>query len=71
MEWTTWLSEEDLWKRYCTLSQVAITEGEEREKIRKRFEEVMKEVDGEKGERNEKGEVAVIGVTVLYWMSRV
>jgi len=30
-EWTVWLSKEDVWKRYSTLSQIAILEGEERE----------------------------------------
>jgi len=30
-EWTVWLSKEDVWKRYSTLSQIAILKGEERE----------------------------------------
>jgi hypothetical protein len=63
-----WLSEEDVWARYGTLSMIANLDGERKEEVRKRVFEAMK---GDDVERNEKGEIAIHGVTYLAWTSRV
>lgn len=70
MEWTVWLSDEAVWDRFSTLSQIANTEGdgEKFEDIKKQVFEALK-VDGT--ERNDAGEVAVHGRTYLAWTSRV
>lgn len=68
VKWTVWLSDEGVWKRYSTLSQIANQEGEKKEQIQER---VFKALKDPSTERNEKGEVAVHGVTYLAWTSRV
>lgn len=68
IKWTIWLSEEALWNRYTTLSQIANTQGEKREEIRKKVVEALK---GGDVERNENGEVAMHGITYFAWTSRV
>lgn len=65
---TVWLGEEALWKRLCTLSQIAILEGAALEAFRARFAEILR---NESVERNERGEVAVHGKTYFAWTSRV
>ncbi|CZT09742.1 hypothetical protein WAI453_007001 [Rhynchosporium graminicola] len=67
IKWTVWLSDENVWARYCTLSQVANVSEEKKEAFRKELFAAMKE----HGERNEKGEVALHGKTFLFWTSRV
>lgn len=71
IEWKVWLSPEALWKRYSTLSVVAITEGAERERIKRVFDEAVATADAGKGEKNEKGEIAVNGVTMVYWVRKI
>jgi hypothetical protein len=66
--WTVWLTEEAVWERYLTLSQIAMTEGQERQRVKKTVFDALK---GEDVERNEKGEVALHGVTYLCWTSRI
>lgn len=68
MSWTVWLAEEAVWERYHTLSQISIMEGEELEKTKQMVFDAMK---GDDVERNEKGEVALHGVTFFAWTSRV
>ncbi|KAJ9606399.1 hypothetical protein H2200_009360 [Cladophialophora chaetospira] len=68
VEFTTWLSKEDLWGRLRTLSYLAVLEGEELEKIRNTFEEGLK---AEGTERDEDGRVAVHGRTVFFWTSKI
>jgi len=68
VEFTSWLSKEDIWSRLRTLSQFAILEGEELEKVRKAFEESLK---SEGTEVNEDGRFALHGRTVFYWTSRI
>jgi hypothetical protein len=69
VEWVIYLSDEAIWSRYSTLSQISNLKGSER------FEEVRKEVFDslkEEGvERNAAGEVAVHGRTFMAWTSRV
>ena len=67
-KWTIWLSDEALWSRFNTLSQVAVLKGEERDEFVKRFKDVLR---GEDVERNEKGEIAVHGVTYFAWTDRL
>jgi hypothetical protein len=62
------LSEEAIWERYLTLSQIAVLEEDDRKKVRNEVFEAMK---GGDVERNEKGEVALHGVTYMAWTSRV
>lgn len=67
VKWTVWLSDENIWARFSTLSQIANLTEEKREGFRKEVLEELKE----HGERNEKGEVALHGSTFLAWTSRV
>ncbi len=63
-QWTVWLSEEGLWSRLNTLSQVAILQGPQRQAAEVAFKELMQSSDIE---RNEKGEIAVHGRTYFTW----
>ncbi|KAI2638202.1 S-adenosyl-L-methionine-dependent methyltransferase [Xylaria nigripes] len=66
--WTLWLSEEALWDRINTLSQIAILKGGQREAAVKTFKEI---IQGNDVERNEKGDIAVHGVTYSVWTSKI
>lgn len=66
--WTHWLSEEALWQRINTLSQVAVLEGEKKAHGERVFKEAMAMGDVV---RNEKGEVECHGRTYLAWTDRV
>jgi hypothetical protein len=68
MEWTIWLTEEAIWSRFSTLSQIVNLDEEKREKVHQNILAALRE-DGV--ERNEKGDVALHGVTYLAWTSRV
>ena len=68
VEFKSWLSKEDIWGRLRTLSQFAVLEGEELEKVRRTFEESLK---AEGTEVDEDGRVAVHGRTVFYWTSKI
>ncbi|KAK0672808.1 S-adenosyl-L-methionine-dependent methyltransferase [Cercophora samala] len=68
VKWTVWLSEEALWSRINTLSQVAILEGSDREAAVKVFKEALRSSDVE---RNEKEEIALHGVTYFVWTKKV
>lgn len=63
-----WLDEESLWARINTLSQIAILKGEERETAIKTFKDILRDGDVE---RNEKGDIAVHGVTYFAWTDRI
>ncbi|CZR50732.1 uncharacterized protein PAC_00606 [Phialocephala subalpina] len=67
-QWTVWMSEEAIWGRYTTLSQIANLDENEREEVRKKVFTVLNEGDTE---RNDKGEIALHGVTYLCWTSRI
>ncbi|KAH8675459.1 methyltransferase [Xylariales sp. PMI_506] len=66
--WTVWLSEDALWARLNTLSQIAVLKGEDRENSIKLFKDVLQ---GNDVERNEKGEIAVHGLTYFAWTDRL
>lgn len=68
VEWVVWLTDEKVWSRYSTLSQIANEPGEKKEEIRKRVLEVLKDPSTI---RNADGEVAVHGATYLAWTSRL
>ncbi|KAI0432162.1 S-adenosyl-L-methionine-dependent methyltransferase [Xylaria sp. FL1042] len=68
VKWTMWLSEEALWARINTLSQIAVLKGEEREAAVDVFKNTLK---GDDVERNEKGEIAAHGVTYFAWTDRL
>ena len=68
VEFTSWLSKEDVWGRLRTLSYLAVLEGKELEKVRNTFEESLK---SEGTEIDETGRVAVHGRTVFFWTSKI
>ncbi|KEQ84793.1 putative 2-heptaprenyl-1,4-naphthoquinone methyltransferase [Aureobasidium pullulans] len=67
-EWSVWLTKEAIWQRFSTLSQIAVLESEEKEKVKSTFEEALKMEDVEK---NEKGEVKLHGMTVSAWTTKI
>lgn len=67
-DWTVWLSEDALWSRLNTLSQVAILQGEKKEAAVRTFKEALQMGDVE---RNEAGEIAVHGHTYCAWTDKV
>ncbi|KAF2016070.1 methyltransferase [Aaosphaeria arxii CBS 175.79] len=68
VEWTVWLDKEGLWKRLSTLSHVANLVGEKLEETRRIFDEALAGIDVE---RNQQGQVAVHGTTVVVWASKI
>jgi hypothetical protein len=68
IKWTVFLTDEGVWDRYSTLSQIANQEAEKKEEIKKA---VLAALADESTERNERGDVAVHGVTHLVWTSRL
>lgn len=67
-KWSVWLTEEALWDRLSTLSQIAVLEGEEREKVRNVIKEALK---GDDVQRNGNGEVELHGMTVAAWTTKI
>jgi hypothetical protein len=67
-KWSVWLTEDALWDRLSTLSQIAVLEGEEREKVRNVIKEAL---NGDDVQRNEKGEVELHGMTVAAWTTKI
>ncbi|RYP53295.1 hypothetical protein DL768_001652 [Monosporascus sp. mg162] len=68
VRWTVWLSQDALWSRLQTLSQIAVLKGAELENAKKTVEDAL---NGDDVERNEKGEIAVHGVTYYAWADRL
>ncbi|KAM0722013.1 hypothetical protein Q7P37_002939 [Cladosporium fusiforme] len=67
-DWTVWLGKEDVWRRYRTLGQVAVLEGEALEGTRRVFDDALA---GRDVEGNERGEVALHGATFAFWTTKV
>lgn len=63
-----WLSKEELWKRLRTLSQLAILEGKDLDRVYRTFDEA---VEQDETPKNEEGQIAVHGRTVIAWTSRI
>ncbi|ORY65799.1 methyltransferase [Pseudomassariella vexata] len=68
VKWTNWLSEEALWSRFNTLSQVAVLKGKDRDNVVRLFKEALAMDDVE---RNRKGEIALHGLTYFVWTDRL
>jgi hypothetical protein len=66
--WTVYLTEEAIWSRFHTHSQIAVLEGEQLEGVKKQVFDALKE---EGVERNAAGQVALHGRTHLVWTSRI
>ena len=67
-QWKVYLEKDRVWDRLCTLSQIAITEGKERERVRKLFFDA---VEAEDTEVDDQGRVAVHGATYTAWTSSI
>lgn len=67
-QWTVWLTEDALWSRLSTLSQIAVLKGEQKEAAVNVFNEAMQSDDVE---RNSDGEIALHGVTYFAWTDRI
>lgn len=68
VRFTVWLSEQALWSRLNTLSQVAILDVEKKRAAQKMLHETLQMADVE---RNEEGDVAVHGNTYFVWTDRI
>lgn len=68
LRWTVWLTDDAVWQRYTTLSQVANLDAAKKEEVKTQLSSALK---GDDVERNEKGEVGLHGVTYMAWTSRV
>ena len=68
VEFENWLSKEDIWRRFRTLSQIAVLEGEELDRVRKQF---LDAIDAEDTVSDESGKVAVHGRTFFAWATRI
>lgn len=68
VKWTVWLSEDALWARIKTLSQVAVLQGEAKVAAHRTFKEALQSEDVE---RNDKGEIALHGVTFFAWTDKI
>jgi len=68
IKWTEWLSDDGVWARFTTLSQIANLDDGKKEEVRKQIFAALK---GDDVERNDKGEVALHVVTYMAWTSRV
>lgn len=66
--WTTWLTDNAIWLRLNTLSQIAVLQGREREAFVEKVHALLLEPDVE---RNERGEVALHGTTYFAWTTRL
>lgn len=63
-KWTVWLNEDALWSRLNTISQLTMLKGEDKEEWERIFQEALR---GDDVEKNEKGDIAVHGVTYFAW----
>lgn len=68
-EWTVWLEPEALFDRMRTISHVALLEGKDLKEFRTRFDEALLREGAARW--NERGEVAVHGVTAFWWTARL
>jgi hypothetical protein len=68
VRWTSWLKKEDLWKRWRTLSQIAILQGDALQEARTFFDDA---VDDPSTQRDQQGRIAVHGVTIVAWARKI
>jgi hypothetical protein len=62
------LRKEDMWKRYRTISYIAVLEGDALQRTQKAFDEALNVVDVQV---DEQGRIAVHGQTVSVWTTRI
>ena len=68
IEFETWLAKEETWKRYRTISHIAVLEGDELEQVQKTF---WSAIDSKDTRTDNQGRVAVHGKTFLAWTSKI
>jgi hypothetical protein len=68
VKWSVWLTRDGLWDRINTLNWNAIREGEARREFEEKFDEILKNGDGN---WNDKGEVEVHACTFFAWAERL
>ena len=68
VKFATKLDKEQIWKRYQTLSQIAVLEGEELEKAKKTFFDA---INADDVEVDQDGKVALHGHTFFAWTTRI
>jgi len=64
----TWLSKDAIWSRLRTLSQIAVLEGDDLERVKKTLFDA---VNSAGTKTDEQGRVAVHGRTFIAWTSRI
>lgn len=64
VEWTVWLTPDQLWNRLCTLSQIVVMKDNERAHTRRLFEAAMAREDCV---LNEQGQIMLTGCTYSVW----
>ncbi|KAF2435033.1 S-adenosyl-L-methionine-dependent methyltransferase [Tothia fuscella] len=67
-KWTVRLKREEIWKRFRTLGQIAVLEGEKLDEVKTRFELF---ISNEEEEETGEGAIPLHGVTFLAWTSKV
>jgi len=68
VDFSIWLSKENIWKRYSTISHIAILEGEERKRTKEIFFDALNRQDTE---TDEQGRVEVHGRTIFAWTPKI
>ncbi|KAH8815174.1 S-adenosyl-L-methionine-dependent methyltransferase [Xylogone sp. PMI_703] len=68
IKWTVWLTDDALWQRITTLSHIQVLEEPKFSEVKQEVFDILKGADVE---RNEKGEIAVHGVTYIVWTSKI
>lgn len=63
-----WLTKDEIWNRYRTLSQVAVLEGDELEKVRKTLFDALDSADTQ---TDGEGRIAVHANTYLAWTTQI
>ncbi|RFU24487.1 hypothetical protein B7463_g11849, partial [Scytalidium lignicola] len=68
VKWTVWLTDNSIWERLTTLSQIAVLEESKTLKVKEAVLDILK---GSDVERNENGEIALHGSTFIAWTTKV
>ena len=68
IKFESWLPKEHIWKRYRTLSQIAVLKGDDLERVKSTFFDALDAADVEV---DDQGRVAVHGHTFFAWTTRI
>ncbi|MCJ1477947.1 hypothetical protein MMC13_006622 [Lambiella insularis] len=68
VKWTVWLEKDAVWHRFHTISHIANLKGEKLEETKNKVYEIL---NGSDVELNDKGEVALHGMTFYGWTTAV